>query len=251
MSIVENICHPISHIVKSPIIQIEIIEILATLLRNVIVDEVNNSDADAFTILFEETKDKSGVEIISIAARFVANGIPKEVLLFFETTKGLDALSFMSLLLQSLKNYGLDAEKILSQCYDGAIVMSGHKSGVIVRLQAELQKVIPYVHCFNHRLHLIIVYVVKLVTKVEQFFKQLQLIYKFFQKPKVKAIYDGKSVKWLITTRWSGHLQATKAIFESYAEIVSTLETAKDANSNLDGKDIVKAIGISKVINQK
>lgn len=139
MSIVENICHPISHIVKSPIIQIEIIEILATLLRNVIVDEVNNSDADAFTILFDGTKDKSGVEIISIAARFVANGIPKEVLLFFETTKGLDALSFTSLLLQSLKNYGLDAEKILSQCYDGAIVMSGHKSGVIARLQAELQ----------------------------------------------------------------------------------------------------------------
>lgn len=236
---------------RSPIIQNEFIEILANLVRSAVVQEVKSSDADAFTILFDGTKDKNGNECISLAARFVANGKPKEALLFFETSKELDANAFTQLILQSLNNYGLDANKILSQCYDGASVMSGYKSGVAKRLEIELRKVIPYVHCFNHRLHLIIVEIVKQVPGAKQFFEQLQLLHSFFKKPKVKMIYDGKSVKRLLDTRWTGHLQAVKAVYESYPEIVFTLDIAKDVNSNLDGEDIAIAIGISNVIKQK
>lgn len=237
---------------KSPQIQNELIGIMAQVLRASIVDEIIKADADVFTILFDGTKDKNGNECVSLAARFVRSGKPMEVLLFFETTVDLDAHAFTTLLIESLDMYGLDANKIISQCYDGAAVMNGYKSGVAKRLQEDLGKIIPYVHCFNHRLHLIIVHTVTEISLVKQFFEQLQLIYKTFKKHKIRKLYEGKAVKRLLDTRWNGHMQATKAVFQNYSEIVATLQLVKnDRSLQMDGDDIATCIGILSVITQK
>lgn len=239
---------------KSPRIQNELISIVAQLLRESIVNEVKKADADAFTILFDGTKDKHGMECVSIAARFILKGKPLEVLLFFESTEDVDALSFTRLLLSSLESYGLDAKKILSQCYDGAAVMNGYKSGVMKRLQEILEKCIPYIHCFNHRLRLVIIETVKKVASVKEFFEQIQMIYTAFKKPKIMKMYEGTAIKRLIDTRWTGHHQATKAVRANYPQIVSTLEKVKDDRFNqlkLDGDDIATCIGILSVMTKK
>lgn len=239
---------------KSPKIQNELISIVAQLLRQSIVNEVKKADADVFTILLDGTKDKNGMECVSIAARFISKGKPIEVLLFFESTEDVDALSFTRLLLSSLESYGLDAKKIISQCYDGAAVMNGYKSGVAKRLQEMLEKFIPYIHCFNHRLRLVIIETVKKVASVKEFFEQIQMIYTAFKKPKIKKMYEGTAIKRLIDTRWTGHYQATKAVRANYPQIVATLEQVKNDNYNrmkLDGDDIATCIGILSVITQK
>ena len=164
------------------------------------------------------------------------------------------AHAFTQLLLSCLASYGLDAMKILSQCYDGAAVMNGYKSGVMKRLQEILEKIIPYIHCFNHRLRLVIIDTVKQVASVKQFFEQIQMIYTAFRKPKIRKMYEGTAVKRLIDTRWTGHFQATKAVRENYAQIVATLEKVKNDKYNqidLDGDDIATCIGILSVITQK
>ena len=51
--------------------------------------------------------------------------------------------------------------------FDGASVMSGSKGGVHALLQRELNKEIPYTHCLNHQLHLVISHV---CTKILSFF---------------------------------------------------------------------------------
>lgn len=171
---------------RSPTIQNEIIAILADMLRNQIVEEINGADCKYFTILFDGTKDKSGNEIISIAARFISKGQPIEVLLFFETSNELHADAFTKLMLNALEKYGLDPQRIICQCYDGAAVMNGYKSGVAKRLQDSLQKVIPYVHCFNHRLRLVIVDTVKLIEPIRQFFDQIHLTTRHSKKQKLR-----------------------------------------------------------------
>lgn len=103
---------------KSPNIQNEFIEIMAHTVRESIVKEIVQADCGFFTIIFDGTKDKNGIECVSIAARFISQGIPKEVLLFFESTEALDAEAFTKLMLDSLATYGLDAGKIICQCYD-------------------------------------------------------------------------------------------------------------------------------------
>lgn len=245
---------PANKTYKSPQIQNEFISVIAHMLRARIVDEVKKADAGVFTILVDGTKDKNGIECVSIAVRFVSNGKPIESLLFFESTENVDALGFTQLMLKSLESYGLDANNILSQCYDGAPVMNGYKSGVVKRIQDTLKKTIPYVHCFNHRLRLVIIYTVQQVSGVKEFFEQIQLIYTAFKKPKIKKVYEGSGVKRLIDTRWTGHYQATKSVFENYTNIVATLHTVKNDIYNtlkLDGDDIATCIGILNLITQK
>lgn len=239
---------------KSPQIQNEFISILAHEVRANIVKEVKEADCDAYTILFDGTKDKNGNECVSIAVRFISKGKPIEVLLFFETTENVDAATFTKLMIDSLIKYGLDPKKIICQCYDGAAVMNGYKSGVAKRLQDLLNKKIPYVHCFNHRLRLVIIDTVKRIQLIKEFFEQIQLIYTSFKKPKIKKLYDGSAIKRLIDTRWTGHFQATKAVYQNYSEIVNTLKRVSEDEQNalkLDGDDIAICMGILSVITQK
>ena len=72
--------------------------------------------------------------------------------------EGLDAQSVMIKLKGVLASMGADARThLVAQCYDGASVMSGRLN----RLQAIMRKdVCPkgiYVHCWAHRLNLVVV----------------------------------------------------------------------------------------------
>ena len=74
------------------------------------------------------------------------------------TTQVGDAATLTDTILEELAKVGLNSDKILSQCYDGASVMSGKHGGVQKLLQDKLGRDIPYVHCFNHQLHLVVVH---------------------------------------------------------------------------------------------
>lgn len=243
---------PKNALYTSPIIQNEIIAILAKLVREQIVNEIKSADVSFFTILVDGTKDKKGNECISLCARYVINGKPTESVLFFESSERLDAASLTELILKSLNSYGLCADNIISQCYDGAFVMSGEKSGVQTRLQSMLQKKIPYVHCMNHRLHLVVIDMIKSVELIQYFFDQLRLIYDFFRRHKVRRLYEGTAAVRLIDTRWTGHLDASHNVFQNYAQIIETLDKIirRDCEVKFDGDDIVLADGIHRAISK-
>ena len=50
---------------------------------------------------------------------------------------------------------GYSADNIVSQCYDGASVISGIRGGVQALLQEKLDRYVPYIHS-NHQLHLVL-----------------------------------------------------------------------------------------------
>lgn len=72
--------------------------------------------------------------------------------------------------LDILKSSNINPDYMLSQCYDGASIMSGSKGGVQALIQKELNIKIPCVHCYNHQLHLVIVKAVSEVTEISHFF---------------------------------------------------------------------------------
>lgn len=153
-------CHdiiPKSITYASPTIQNEIISILTDIVRRKIVADINDADVNLFTLLEDGTKTKNGEECISIAIRYVKEGKPRESILSMETSQQFDANTFANLTLERLQSYGLDASRMLSQCYDGAATMSGIRGGVQAIIQEKLGKQIPYIHCFNHKLHLVVV----------------------------------------------------------------------------------------------
>lgn len=235
----------------SPLIQNTLIQSSVNCTRKLIVDLVNASDY--FALFADGTKDRNGVECISIAARYILDGQPCESVLGMEQCVDLSAQGISNIIIDSLKAYQVDTEKLLSQCYDGAFVMSGEFGGVQTLLQEKFERRIPYVHCFSHRLHLVVVEAVKKIDLIKVFFDQSMLIYKFFKKYKVKNLYEGKSLKKLIPTRWEGHFQTTQVICDSYESILKCVgEIAENGRSlGFDGDDIATATGIQICISKQ
>ena len=107
----------------------------------------------------------------------VKDAAAKERLIEMTQLDHLHADYISDVILTRLKDVGLDPNRILSQCndgdgdgYDGASVMSGKLGGVQAKLQEKVGKEIPYVHCFNHQPHLVVVHALEVDTEVKQFF---------------------------------------------------------------------------------
>lgn len=198
------------------------------------------------------TKDKNGHEIISIIFRYLKNGQAIETLVAFERADDITARGISDLIINCINLFGIDGEKILSQCFDGAFVMSGAHGGVQTLIQQHYERIIPYVHCFNHRLHLVVIAVVSNVDSCRLFFDQVKLVHNFFNRYKVRKEYAGTNIPRLIEQRWSGHLKATQAISKNYSELLDALNKIKDGNGhNFEADDIVLASGISSAIMDK
>lgn len=234
----------------SPQIQNEIIQIISDILRKKIVSEIN--DSTYCTLMSDGTKDKNGHEIISIAFRYLKNATPVESLLCFEKANDITAKGITKIIIDQIEQNGIVEAKIICQCYDGASVMSGEHGGVQTLLQQYFKRKIPYVHCFNHRLHLVIIDSISGVESCRLFFDQVRLMHNFFNRFKVRNEYEGTNIPRLIETRWSGHLKAIQTIANNYKELLDALNKIKDRNgNNFDADDIALACGLSSAIMEK
>ena len=137
-------------------IQEDLLAILAKLVRCGILETLTKNKY--FALLCDETKDCGKDEQLSMCIKYVAEGILYEEFYNFVRAEGLDAQSVMIKLQGVLASMGVEARThLVAQCYDGANVMSERLNG----LQAIMRKdVCPkgiYVHCWAHRLNLVVV----------------------------------------------------------------------------------------------
>lgn len=231
---------------RSPQIQNQIVQAMVKTVRECIVKDIQESDVPWFTLMEDGTRDKNNRENIAIAIRYVKGGIVKESLLTVTTTRDLDAATFTDATLNILKENNIDLKRLLSQCYDGASVMSGKISGVAARIEKEMNRRVPYVHCYNHRLHLVVVRTISDITFIHQFFYQCIMLHEFLQHGKVASLYEGKTIGRLLEQRWSGHLAVTKGVYNNYGLILKCLREIK--NQKFSGDDIAKSVGIKTVM---
>jgi hypothetical protein len=195
---------------RSPRIQNEVISLMAQMVQENIAQCCNAADVKHFTLKVDGTRDQTGQENISIVVRFVKEGEVREHLLSISSTIALHAEALTDVILTTLKASEIDPLRIISQCYDGASVMSGRHGGVQAILQNRLNKTIPYVHCSNHKLHLVVVNAVSQNQSVSDYFDICSKLYCFTRKPNVAAVYKGTTLKRLMEHRWTGHLETTR-----------------------------------------
>lgn len=229
---------------RSPRLQNEVISIIAQLMRQKLVEKVNR--AEYFTLMVDGTKDRNGEEFLSIACRYVCDDSLKESLITFINIDQLDALFIAKTILKTIDQVGLDKDKIISQCYDGAAVMSGQFGDVQKIIERELRRNIPFVHCFNHRLHLVVVNSIQKVDLVREYFETSSLICNFFHRFKIKKIYEAINIARLIDTWWSCHLKAAKSVLDNYAEILDALDSLHSIK--LSAEDRAFGIGLKELI---
>ena len=124
--------------------------------------------------------------------------------------------------LSVLETSGLGVNRIINQCYDGACVISGVRDGVQELIQ-RLNKVIPYIHCFKHQLHLVVVRALE--HERRQFIELAAALYNF-TRPVIANIYEGDNLKCLLDQRWTGHYETVNVIIGSHAALVDVLDEA-------------------------
>jgi len=104
---------------------------------------------------------------MSICIRYVHKSIIKERFLGFVQVLKLDAQGLTHCIIEFLNAVGLDIEKCISQSYDGASVMSSSINGVQIKIRELSKNKCPYIHCYAHRLNLVLVDVAKSVEIVD------------------------------------------------------------------------------------
>lgn len=157
----------------SPKIQKDLAKCYAQEVTKVIMEEIGNKK---FSILIDESRDISVKEQMAVMLRYVSNeGRVMERFLSInhvhETTSEAPKVALLGI----LDHHKLSIHRIRGQGYDGASNMRGEFNG----LQKKILEENPYafyVHCFAHRLQLVVVSVARSCSSIHDFFEYISLI---------------------------------------------------------------------------
>ena len=160
-----------------PEIQNELIDASAQAILNKIKGEL--IEAEYWAPMVDEIRDCSCKELMAICIRYYNGNAINERCINVVEAKKLDSASLTDLIQTTLSSMGLDPHKAVAPCYDGAAAMSGVKSGVQTRMREKYEKAV-YVHCWAHKLNLVLVHACSGTTHVLDFFSTLQSLHTFF-----------------------------------------------------------------------
>jgi len=100
--------------------------------------------------------------------------------------------------------------------------MSGKHGGVQALISQHVKRDVPYVHCFNHQLHLVVVHVCNGLPVVRGYFDVCNLLSKFLAASKVSVMYKkfgGDAMARLVEQRWSGHYKTTQCLLKNLLKL--------------------------------
>ncbi|XP_076347931.1 zinc finger MYM-type protein 1-like [Tachypleus tridentatus] len=146
----------------------------------------------------------------------------REEFLDFTAADGLDADPLLKNIMETLAKCDIDHNACIGQCYDRAAVMSGHISGVQESFRREVSQAV-YVHCYAHRLNLVLVDCVHNVQTAAECFVVIQKLYKFFStsvvheeflkvQKELEPVNQHIGLKRLSDTRWACQHAACLAV---------------------------------------
>jgi len=213
--------------------QNELLECAANVIKQKITDEVKR--AGMFAVIVDEARDVSKTEQMSICLRYVNGHEICERFLNFVTLRGdLCATALATAVAGSLQSSGLDLKLCVSQCYDGASVMSGEFNGVQAQFRDMCASPCIYVHCYAHRVNLVLVDTCISVAAVGDCIGLLQAVHNFVTVPTVRhdkfvEIQQHRNERVLelplqSDTRWVCKLKAITAFKTRFTAVLLTLQ---------------------------
>ena len=183
----------------------------------------------------------------------MTDGCVHEHFLTFIQAESLDAKSLSSYIKRLITEYDFDTNKMVSQGYDGASVMSGCCTGVQTRVR-EFAPYAVYIHCYAHVLNLVLVDSVKSVTSASEFFMLLEALYVLVSSSKIHVLFMKKQhqcnphkqpleLQKLSDTRWVCRYAAVNAVCRTYDSLVLTIEEVAQSSIS-EYSQVVEARGL-------
>ena len=207
--------------------QNSLIALLADAVRKMMHTEI--SGAQYFTLIADETKYISKSEQLSVVLRYIHNCKTYERFISYTKCEKLDAEALFKYIMTTLRELDVDINNCISQCYDGASVMSGCQTGVKARISAINPSAI-YIHCHAHQLNLVLVDACRKLSRASEFFSLLENLYVFISSSVPHSLFVtkqkelGQRVVEFSETRWSCRYSSIKSVLSSFSALVQTLE---------------------------
>ena len=211
---------------------------------------VEVQQAGVFAIMADECRDVSRIEQLSVCIRYVNNGVVTERFLGFSDMHELDASAITDEIVSVLGKQGINVKQCIAQCYDGASVMSGRRSGVQARFREIVGSGCIYIHCYAHRLNLVVVDTARGIKEVDNVFGLMQAVYSFFSASSLrhgrftKAQKDKNirvmEIPSLSDTRWVCRFSAVQLFLHRFECLILALVAIID-----DSTDRAEAVGLS------
>ncbi|XP_063216599.1 zinc finger MYM-type protein 1-like [Bacillus rossius redtenbacheri] len=193
------------------------------------ISEIKNEikEATFVAILLDETCDVTNFSQLSKVLRYVYKGEVYERFVGFHDVSGdRSAEALAKLAIDTLEVFQCK-DKLVVQTYDGAAVMAGHLNGV----QAKVREVIPhavFVHCYAHKLNLVLSQAVSCISACRVFFANLSGFVSFLvHSSKRTNLLDTivqKRFPKLAPTRWSYSSRLVQTVADHKVELEELYE---------------------------
>lgn len=224
---------------------------LLRIMSRLVLDEIATelSEAKYFSIMADETKDLSKKEIVSICIRYLFNDAIHEEFIGLEEAENLSATGLKNSILRSLSEVNADMTKCVGQAYDGAKVMSGNVSGVQALIRKEHASFAQYIHCFAHRLNLVVLDVVHGIQPIFECLSLLQKLHNFASCASIHPIWvhlqkerglKVMTLKAISETRWACQWNMLSVICSRVEVLLDMLKTVANRHHKKEHIDDAK-----------
>ena len=160
----------------------------------------------------DDTSDISNKCQLTVIIRYVneKGSVCERFLGFFDVSKERDAKAITSVVMRAIDNYG-PTEKLICQTYDGASCMSGQHGGVQALVKQHCPNAL-FIHCYAHKLNLVLAQGTNNVQAAKQFFADLDAFHNFFSRSckrsallcevdQAMRVPGGSAVRWNFKSR--------------------------------------------------
>ena len=206
----------------SNIIQNEIIESIARVIQDETDTEINMSPFIAVQV--DDTSDISNKCQLTVIIRYVneKGSVCERFLGFFDVSKERDAKAITSVVMRAIDNYG-PTEKRICQTYDGASCMSGQHGGVQALVKQHCPNAL-FIHCYAHKLYLVLAQGTNNVQAAKLFFADLDAFHNFFSRSCKRSallceVDQAVRVPGGSAVRWNFKSRAVHAIHEGHTSL--------------------------------
>ena len=224
--------------------QNELIECATLVVKETIQKELDL--AEFVSVQVDETLDVSCKPQMSIIFRYCVNDSVQERFVgFFDVSKDKTTDGLSTFILNVMKDSKVD-KKLICQSYDGASVMAGSLGGVHAIIKQQCPNAM-FIHCYAHRLNLVLLYGAKKIKKVRLFVYDLTAFHTFFSKSSKRSELlreAGFKLPQASTTCWNYHSRATATITAHFQELRRAMSHIIDNDEDWDGDSYNGIVGL-------
>ena len=200
-----------------------------------------------YSIKIDESTDRGNKKRLILYAEFVNRDFKKETKFICNseiTTATADAETIVNVVLAELRNKGIDISGMIGISTDGASVMTGRKTGVVVRLREHIPNLIG-THCAAPRCALATSQAAKFITEIAQYSRTVGNVFYFFSASalrsnklqEIQTILDLPELKYaeVHSVRCLSLDRAVRVLYRTYPALVTALEHKATSNATAKG----------------